>query len=127
LSGLGWIQVQAQIKKGAFWTMVHNFYHFEKEITVHRSSNSPSHHWGTIQESVNKLCSQKKHKTIDDSVLDLTGNPNEEMPNANHNGNATLDGDAPKRPMDRKKTVTPRVTNSLIMVISVLILHQTLG
>jgi hypothetical protein len=55
--------------------MVHNFYHFEKEITVHRSSNSPSHHWGTIQESVNKLCSQKKHKTIDDSVLDLTGTP----------------------------------------------------
>jgi hypothetical protein len=47
--------------------------------------------------------SQKKHKTIHDRVLDLTGNPNEETSNAENNGNATLDGDAPKRPMGRKK------------------------
>jgi hypothetical protein len=48
--------------------------------------------------------SQKKHKTIHDCVLDLIDNPNEETPNAENNGNATLDGDAPKRLMDRKKT-----------------------
>jgi hypothetical protein len=33
----------------------------------------------------------------------LTENPNDEMTNADSNGNATLDGDAPKRPMSRKK------------------------
>jgi hypothetical protein len=34
----------------------------------------------------------------------LTGNPNEEMANADNNGNTSVDGDAPKRPMERKKT-----------------------
>jgi hypothetical protein len=47
--------IPATNKKGAFWSRVHNFYHSEKEITVHRSSNSLSHCWGTIQESVNKF------------------------------------------------------------------------
>jgi hypothetical protein len=44
------------LEKSAFWTRVHNFYHSEKEIIVHRSSNSLSHRWSTIQESVNKFC-----------------------------------------------------------------------
>jgi hypothetical protein len=47
--------------------------------------------------------SQKKHKVTDDSILDLTGNPNDELPNAENNDNATPDSDAPKRPMGRKK------------------------
>jgi hypothetical protein len=47
--------------------------------------------------------SQKKHKATDDSILDLTGNPNDELLNAENNDNATPDGDAPKRPMSRKK------------------------
>jgi hypothetical protein len=55
-----------------------------------------------IKLAANKS-SQKKHKTLDDSILDLTGNRNDEMANADNNGNATLDGDAPKRPMGRKK------------------------
>jgi hypothetical protein len=59
-------------------------------------------HQHMIKLTANKS-SQKKHKTLDDSVLDLTGNPNDEMTNADNNGNATLDGDAPKRPMGRKK------------------------
>jgi hypothetical protein len=42
-------------KKCAFWTRVHNFYHSEKEITVHATSNSLSHRWGTIQDSVNQV------------------------------------------------------------------------
>jgi hypothetical protein len=50
------MQFQAQIRKGAFWSRVHNFYHYAKEIIVHHSSNSPSHHWGIIQEYVNKFC-----------------------------------------------------------------------
>jgi hypothetical protein len=33
----------------------------------------------------------------------LTGNPNEEMANGDNNGNTSVDGDAPKRPMGRKK------------------------
>ncbi|PAN14142.1 hypothetical protein PAHAL_2G387000 [Panicum hallii] len=150
-------------KKSAFWTRVHNFYHLEKEIIVHRSSNSRSsnslsHRWSTIQESVNKFCgcftaiegrnqsgktfenkeedkekksfqllhcwnilrhepkwhqkmsqmakikcSQKKNKAPDDSILDLTGNENDDLPNASNNDIATPEGDAPKRPMGRKK------------------------
>jgi hypothetical protein len=51
-----------------------------------------------IKSAANKF-SQKKHKTLDD----LTGNPNDKRANADSNGNATLDGDAPKRPIGRKK------------------------
>jgi hypothetical protein len=47
--------------------------------------------------------SQKKHKTIDDFVMDLTSNPNDEMSNVDNNVNAAPDGDTPKRPMGRKK------------------------
>ncbi|PUZ75104.1 hypothetical protein GQ55_1G122400 [Panicum hallii var. hallii] len=154
-------------KKSAFWTRVHNFYHSEKEIIVHHSSNSLSHRWSTTQESVNKFCgcftaiegrnqsgktfenklmdacilykeedkekksfqllhcwnilrhepkwhqklsqmaeikySQKKNKALDDSILDLTGNKNDDLPNASNNDIATPEGDAPKRPMGRKK------------------------
>jgi hypothetical protein len=46
---------------------------------------------------------QKKHKIVDDYLIDLTGNPNEDMANSDNNGNASVDGDAPKRPMGRKK------------------------
>jgi hypothetical protein len=42
-------------KRGVFWTRIHYFYHYEKEITVHRSPNSLSHRWTTIQECVNKF------------------------------------------------------------------------
>jgi hypothetical protein len=55
-----------------------------------------------IKLAANKS-SQKKHKTLDNYVLDLTSNRNDKMANADNNGNATLDGDAPKRPMGRKK------------------------
>jgi hypothetical protein len=55
-----------------------------------------------IKLAANKT-SQKKHNSIDVSVLDLTGNPNDEMANVDNNGNATLHGDAPKRLMGRKK------------------------
>jgi hypothetical protein len=64
--------------------------------------HEPKWHQHMIKLAANKT-SQKKHRTIDDSLLDLTGNPNDEMANADNNGNATLDGDAPKRPMGRKK------------------------
>jgi uncharacterized protein YaiL (DUF2058 family) len=47
--------------------------------------------------------SQKKHKTNDDSLIDLTGNPNEEIANGDNNGNVSVDGDAPKPSMGRKK------------------------
>jgi hypothetical protein len=30
-------------KRGGFWTMIHNFYHTEKEVTVLCSSSSLSH------------------------------------------------------------------------------------
>lgn len=48
-------------------------------------------------------CSQKKNKAPDDSILDLTGNENDDLPNASNNDIATPEGDAPKRPMGRKK------------------------
>jgi hypothetical protein len=64
--------------------------------------HEPKWHQHMIKLATNKS-SQKKQKTLDDSVLDLIGNPNDEMANADNNGNATLDGDAPKRPMGRKK------------------------
>jgi hypothetical protein len=50
----------------------------------------------------NKL-SQKKNKVVDDSILDLTGNENGDLPNAGNNDIATPQGDAPKRPLGRKK------------------------
>jgi hypothetical protein len=55
-----------------------------------------------IKLAANKT-SQKKHTTVDDSLIDLTGNPNEEMTNCDNNGNASVDGEAPKQPMGRKK------------------------
>jgi hypothetical protein len=64
--------------------------------------HEPKWHQDMIKLVANKS-SQKKCKKIDDFVLDLTGNPNDEMTNTDNNGNATLDGDRPKRPMGRKK------------------------
>jgi hypothetical protein len=55
-----------------------------------------------IQLKANKSF-QKKHKASEDSILDLTGNPNDDLPNVDNNDNATLDDDAPKRPMGSKK------------------------
>jgi uncharacterized protein YaiL (DUF2058 family) len=55
-----------------------------------------------IKLAANKT-SQKKHKTVDDSLIDLTRSPNEEMTIGDNNGNESVDGDAPKRPMGRKK------------------------
>jgi hypothetical protein len=45
-----------------------------------------------IKLAANKT-SQKKHKTIDNSLIDLIGNPNVEMENGDDNGNASVDGD----------------------------------
>jgi hypothetical protein len=60
-------------------------------------------HQHMIMLAANKTA-QKKHKTVDDSLIDLTGNLNEEMATGDNNGNASVDGDAPKHPMGRKKT-----------------------
>jgi hypothetical protein len=64
--------------------------------------HEPKWHQHMIKLAANKT-SQKKHKTVDDSLIDLTGNPNEEMTNGDNNGNASVDGEAPKQPMERKK------------------------
>jgi hypothetical protein len=64
--------------------------------------HEPKWHQQMSKMAANKS-SQKKHKVTDDSILDLTGNPNDESPNAENNDNATPDSDAPERPMGRKK------------------------
>jgi hypothetical protein len=49
--------------------------------------------------------SLKTNKVVDDSIQDLIGNANDDLPNAANNDIATLEGDAPKQPMGRKKVM----------------------
>jgi hypothetical protein len=64
--------------------------------------HEPKWHQKMSQMAENKSC-QKKNKVVDDSIIDLTGNQNGDLPNVDNNDIATLEGDAPKRPMGRKK------------------------
>jgi hypothetical protein len=64
--------------------------------------HEPKWHKKMSQMAENKSY-QKKNKVVDDSIIDSTGNQNGDFPNACNNDNATLEGDAPKRPMASKK------------------------
>ncbi|KAK3158327.1 hypothetical protein QOZ80_2AG0135710 [Eleusine coracana subsp. coracana] len=65
--------------------------------------NETMEHNGTGWDGLATKSYQPIHKASADSILDLTDPPNDDVPNGDNNGNATADGDAPKRPMGRKK------------------------
>jgi hypothetical protein len=57
--------------------------------------HEPKWHQKMSQMAENKSC-QKKNKAVDDSIIDLTGNQNGDLPNAGNNDITTPEGDAPK-------------------------------
>jgi hypothetical protein len=58
-------------------------------------------------------CSQKKNKAPDDSILDLTGNENDDLPNASNNDIATPEGDAPKLRLEQVRAASEQDWASL--------------
>jgi hypothetical protein len=64
--------------------------------------HEPKWHQKMSQMAKNKSC-QKKNKAVDDSRIDLTGNQSGDLPSAGNIDIATPEGDAPRRPIGRKK------------------------
>ncbi|CAN6272818.1 unnamed protein product [Urochloa humidicola] len=62
-----WLEIGMDAVQGAdqpratFWERIHEHYHSHKDFDTDRSWNSLAHHWGIIQDAVNKFCSWYGH------------------------------------------------------------------